>query len=216
MVRRLLASVFLAAFPVVVIPIAVTSIGARAGASPPAPVQQCMNGGWRTFTTASGQPFENQGQCVAYAIRHPVSLADLASSSVSGTLSANIGALRCSFVEATFSAQYPGSSAVGGVTLQTEGCIPLGGGNFPFTFTYSGTFTITTAVGALTGPVAGVITNVILPPPPFGNVVPVAATLTLTATSGTGQFAGTTGTLNFGLQFPEPGSPAFVGSITPA
>src|SRR5580700_6254092 len=146
MVRRLLAGVLLAAFPVVVIPIAVTSIGARAGASPPAPVQQCMNGGWRTFTTASGQPFENQGQCVAYAIRHPVSLADLASSSVSGTLSANIGALRCSFVEATFSAQYPGSSAVGGVTLQTEGCIPLGGGNFPFTFTYSGTFTITTAV----------------------------------------------------------------------
>ena len=45
MVRRLLASVFLAAFPVVVIPIAVTSMGARAGAAPPAAVQQCMR--WR-------------------------------------------------------------------------------------------------------------------------------------------------------------------------
>ena len=56
MVRRLLASVFLAAFPVVVIPIAVTSIGARAGAAPPAAVQQCKDSGWRTLTDASGQP----------------------------------------------------------------------------------------------------------------------------------------------------------------
>ena len=216
MVRRLLASVFLAAFPVVVIPIAVTSMGARAGAAPPAAVQQCKDGGWQTLTDASGQPFKSQGQCISYFIHNPVSLADLASSSVSGTLSANTGTGGCSFVEASFRATYPGSSAVGTVTLQTDGCIPLGGGNFPFTFTYSGTFTITTGVGTLTGTVAGFISNVIVqvPPPPDFNVVPVAATLTLTAVSGTGLFAGTTGTLNFGLQFPEP--PMFVGTILPA
>ena len=86
MVRRLLASVFLAAFPVVVIPIAVTSIGARAGAAPPTAVQQCTNGGWQTLTDASGQPFRNQGQCISYFIHHPVSLADLAGS-FSGTTS---------------------------------------------------------------------------------------------------------------------------------
>ena len=72
MVRRLLASVFLTAFPVVVIPIAVPSIGARAGAAPPTAVQHCNNGGWQTLTDASGQPFGNQGQCIAYAIHHPI------------------------------------------------------------------------------------------------------------------------------------------------
>jgi hypothetical protein len=65
MVRRLLASVFLATFPVVVIPIAVTSTSARAGAAPPTAVQQCKDGGWQTLTDASGQPFKNQGQCIS-------------------------------------------------------------------------------------------------------------------------------------------------------
>jgi len=73
MVRRLLVSVFLAAFPVVVIPIAVTSTGAQAGAAPPTAVQQCKNGGWQTLTDASGQPFNNQGQCVSYFIHNPAS-----------------------------------------------------------------------------------------------------------------------------------------------
>jgi hypothetical protein len=213
MIRRLLASVFLAALPVAVIPVAVTSIGGRAGASPPAPVQQCMNGGWQTLTDPSGQPFKNQGQCIAYAILHPVSLADLASSSVSGTLSANTGIVGCSFLEANFSAAYPGTSAVGTATLQTHGCIPLGGGNFPFTFAYAGTFTITTGVGTIAGTATGQIINSIVPPPAPFNIVPVTATVTLTATSGTGLFTGTTGTLNLGLLFPDP--PAFVGSVTP-
>ena len=86
MVRRLLVSVFLAVFPVVVIPIAVTSMGTQAGAAPPTAVQQCKDGGWRTLTDASGQPFKNQGQCISYFIHNPAS-----SWSIQSTPNANSG-----------------------------------------------------------------------------------------------------------------------------
>src|SRR5580704_16536035 len=153
MVRRSLASVFLAAFPVVVIPIAVTSIGARAGAAPPIAVQQCKDGGWQTLTDASGQPFRNQGQCISYFIHNPVSLADLAGS-FSGTTSFTFGTGGCSFVEQIFDATYPGSSALGSVTLHLDGCvtpvmIP------PERFTYAGTFTFATSVGTIAGNASG-------------------------------------------------------------
>jgi hypothetical protein len=211
MVRRLFAVLALAVVPFMGIS---TALGPGAGAASPGPIKGCMNGGWLTFTEASGEPFANQGQCIAYAIHHLVSLADLASSSFNATSYAAFG---CSFVGATFGATYPASSAVGPVTLQTEGCIPFGGGNFPFTFLYSGTFTITTSVGTLSGTAAGQITNVILPPPPYEvNLEPVTASLALTAKSGTGLFTGTTGTLNLGLTWTEPGTPPIVGSITPA
>jgi hypothetical protein len=29
---------------------------------------QCRNGGWRNYTDAAGQPFKNQGQCIAFAL----------------------------------------------------------------------------------------------------------------------------------------------------
>jgi hypothetical protein len=29
---------------------------------------QCRNGGWRNFTDAAGQPFRNQGECIAFAL----------------------------------------------------------------------------------------------------------------------------------------------------
>jgi hypothetical protein len=29
---------------------------------------QCRNGGWRNYTDATGQPFKNQGQCIAFAL----------------------------------------------------------------------------------------------------------------------------------------------------
>jgi hypothetical protein len=173
-----------------------------------------LNGSWQTFSEASGQAFTNQGLCIAYAIHHPVSLFDLASSHFNAMFSLISG---CSFVGASFGATYPGSSAVGTVMLRTNGCVPLGlGPDFPFTFLYAGTFTITTAVGSLSGSVAGQITNVLLPPPTELNLEPVAATLTLTATSGTGLFAGTTGNVNLGFEWTEPGSPPIVGTITPA
>jgi hypothetical protein len=138
-----------------------------------------------------------------------VSLTDLAGSPT-GTLSAVSGSNGCSFLDATFSATYPGSSAVGTVTLQMDGCIPLVLPPTPAPF--AGTFTLTTNVGTLSGTVAGQITNVLLPP---SNVGPASATLTLAATSGTGDFTGTTGTLNVSLQWPVPGSLSFTGTITP-
>ncbi len=178
MVRRLLASVFLAAFPVVVIPIAVTPMGAWAGAAAPTAVQQCKDDGWHTLTDASGQPFKNQGQCISYAIHNPVSLADLAGS-FSGTTSFTFGTNGCVLVEMVFDATYPGSSAVGSVTLHLDGCVPFGP-----PFTYSGTFTITTSVGTLAGAAVGTANN-LAGPPPF------VFDLTLTVLSGTGAFAAT-------------------------
>ena len=32
--------------------------------------EQCKNGGYTKFVDENGQPFKNQGQCVAYANRH--------------------------------------------------------------------------------------------------------------------------------------------------
>jgi hypothetical protein len=205
MVRRLLASVFLAAFPVVAIPVAVTSMGAPAGAAPPTVVQQCKNGGWQTLTDASGQRFRNQGQCISYFIHSPVSLADLAGS-FSGTESFTFGTGGCAFVEQDFDATYPGSSAVGSVTLHLDGCVILG--SFP-TVTFAGTFAITTSVGTLAGAAAGPINNLLGPGP-------VDYELTLTVLSGTGTFAGTTGTIHISMQWPQPPpfGPPVTGSVT--
>ena len=200
MVRRLLASVFLAALPVVVIPIAVTSIGARAGAAPPTAVQQCKDGGWQTLTDASGQPFSNQGQCISYFIHNPVSLADLAGS-FTGTTSFSFGTGSCA-IEQVFDATYPGSSAVGSVTLHLDGCV-----NLVVPFTYAGTFAIATSVGTLSGNAAGPITNL-----PIIGPSPADFELTLTVLSGTGAFAGTTGTINVSIQWP--GGTPVTGSVS--
>lgn len=201
MVRRLLASVFLVAFPVVVIPIAVTSMGSQAGAAPPTAVQQCKDGSWQTLSDASGQPFKNQGQCVSYFIHNPVGLADL-TGSFSGTQSFTFGTGGCSFVEQIFDAMYPGSSAVGSVTLHLDGCIVLG--VFP-QISYTGAFAITTSVGTLSGNAAGPINDILSPGP-------VDFELTLTVVSGTGAFAGTTGTINVSIQWP--GGTPVTGSVT--
>ncbi len=212
MVRRLLASLILAAFPVVVIPIAVTSMGAQAGSAPPTAVHQCKDGGWQTLTDASGQPFKNQGQCISYAIHHPISLSDLAGS-LTGTASLiGVGPDECSFLDMIFDATYPGSSAVGTVTLHMQGCISLVFPPAPIPFG-PGEFALATNVGTLNGTAAGPITTVFTP---SGSLFPASATLTLIATSGTGDFTGMTGTLNVSLQWPEPGSLSFIGTVTPA
>jgi hypothetical protein len=208
MVRRLLASVFLAAFPVAVIPIAVTSIGARAGAAPPTAVQQCKDGGWQTLADASGQPFRNQGQCISYFIHNPVSLADLAGS-FSGTTSYTVGTGGCSFVEQVFDATYPGSSAVGSVTLHLDGCVtPLM--IPPERFTYAGTFTFATSVGTIAGNASGAIYNAASSPPPL----PDDYELTLSVLSGTGAFGGTQGTIHVSIQWPPPFGSQVTGSVT--
>ena len=200
MVRRLLASVFLAAFPVVVIPIAVTSIGARAGAAPPTAVQQCKDGGWQALTAASGQPFKNQGQCISYFIHNPVSLADL-TGSFSGTTSFTFGTGGCAFVEQFFDATYPGSSAVGSVTLHLDVCVAV----VPLIGALTGTFTIATSVGTLAGSAAGQAT---------GLGFPTDFELTLTVLSGTGAFEGTTGTIHVSIQWPSGPLPPVTGSVT--
>lgn len=199
MVRRLLASVFLAAFPVVVLPISVTSIGA--GAAPPTAVQQCKDGGWQTLTDASGQTFRNQGQCISYFIHHLVSLADLAGS-FSGTTSVGGGTVVCS-IEQLFDAMYLGSSDLGSVTLHLDGCF-----NPSFPFTYTGIFAIATNVGTLAGNSNGPVSS-----PPFPPSVPDFE-LTLTVLSGTGAFAGTIGTIHVSIQWPPPFGPSVTGSVS--
>ena len=160
MVRRLLASVFLAAFPVVVIPIAVTSMGARAGAAlQPQSSSARMVAGRRSLTHRGR--LLNQGQCISYFIHHPVSLADLAGSFF-GTTSVGGGTVVCSFVEQLFDATYPGSSAVGSVTLHLDGCF-----NCPASFTYTGIFAIATSVGTLVGNANGPVSSTLLSLPRF-------------------------------------------------
>jgi hypothetical protein len=203
MVRRLLASVFLAAFPVLVIPIAVTSMGARAGAAPPAAVQQCKHGGWQTLTDASGQPFRNQGRCISYLIHNPVSLADL-DGSFTGTQSFTSGN-GCPFVNQVFDATYPGSSAVGSVALHLDGCVnPIPPPGF---YQYIASFAITTSVGTLAGSATGPITSV-------GNFPGTAYDfeLTLSVLSRTGAFAATTGTIHVFIEWPF--QPQVTGSVS--
>jgi hypothetical protein len=201
MVRRLLASVFLAAFPVVVIPIAVTPMGAWAGAAAPTAVQQCKDDGWHTLTDASGQPFKNQGQCISYFIHNPVSLADVAGS-FSGTTAWTSGTGGCSFVEQLFDATYPGSSVVGSVTLHLDVCVaitPLGA--------LTGSFTIATSDGTLAGNEAGQATNVV-------NGFPTDFELTLIVLSGSGAFAVTTGTIHVSIQWIGGGPPGIPTPVT--
>ena len=169
--------------------------------------------GTSAWTAGSTETFTTLGIWTGTISYPVVSLSDLAGS-LTGTPSAQTS---CSFAGVAFNATYSGSSAVGAVTLQMNGCIPNTGPNFPFTFEYSGTFTATTGVGTLSGSIAGQITNVLLSPPPEINLEPTSATLTLMATSGTGDFTGMTGTLNVSLQWPEPGSSStIVGTVTPS
>ncbi len=93
-----------------------------------------------------------------------------------------------------------------------NGCIPLVLPPSPTPF--AGTFALSTSVGTLSGTVGGQITNVRLPS--SLDIEPSSAALTLTATSGTGLFTGTTGNLNVSLQWPDLGSFAFVGTVTPS
>jgi hypothetical protein len=139
---------------------------------------------------------------VSVTVNNPASLVDL-TGSFSGTTSWTSGTGGCAFppaIEQVFDATYPGSSAVGSVTLHLDGCVAP--------FTYTGTFTITTSVGTLAGNVSGTV-NGLGGPPPYGFY------LTLTVVSGTGAFSGTTGTIDVNIGMVGDGSPSPVtGSVS--
>jgi hypothetical protein len=163
-----------------------------------------MNGGWQTFTEASGQPFPNQGLCIAYAIQHPVSLADL-QGSFTGTWGFQFPPNGCPtppFGSANlltgFSTRYAGSPAVGLVTLDIAGCVLITRFGTPVSFS-NGMFTISTNVGTLAGSASGGISS-------------SAVGLTLGVTSGTGLFSGIVGNLGVSIQLVSLGF--MTGSLT--
>jgi hypothetical protein len=110
-------------------------------------------------------------------------LADLANSSFTATQS--VGGSGCGIVHLTFDAVYPGSAAVGNVTLHIAGCV-----SDPYT--YVGTFTITTGVGTLSGSAPGTVTEQIV-----GGDLQESYQIGLSVTTATGSFSGTTGSLLF-------------------
>jgi hypothetical protein len=123
-------------------------------------------------------------------------LADLANSSFTYTASEVVGGNGCSFVYGAFEAVYPGSAAVGNVTLHIAGCVTD-------PYTYVGSFTITTGVGTLSGNAMGSITYI-------GDTLESNYQITLSVTTATGSFSGTTGSLVFSAPYQTPQ----VGSLT--
>ena len=114
-------------------------------------------------------------------------LADLANSSFTATGSDVVGGNGCSFVYGTIDAVYPGSAAVGNVTLHIAGCVTD-------PYHYAGSFTITTGVGTLSGSATGSITYI-------GDTLDANYQITLSVATATGSFTGTTGNLLFSAPY---------------
>ena len=112
-------------------------------------------------------------------------LADLANSSFTSTASGS--RTGCGIVYLTFDAVYPGSAAVGNVTLHIVGCVTD-------PYTYAGSFTITTGVGTLSGSATGSITYI-------GDTLEMNYQINLSVATTTGSFTGTTGTLLFSAPY---------------
>jgi hypothetical protein len=171
----------------------------------PTSKDQCKHGGWQNLADETGRPFPNQGRCVSWAIHHPaplVGLADLAGSfSFTGDTSFVGQFPGCGGdIHQVFDVAYSGSPAVGTVALHIEGCLS------PALTSLMGTFTISTNVGTLNGTASGPIT--------FTAVTDFE--LSLTVTSGTGAFQGTTGVLHATLIWDGPPSTVLTGSVTSA
>ena len=112
-------------------------------------------------------------------------LADLADSSFTSTASGSRSG--CAIVHLTFDAVYPGSPAVGNVTLHIAGCVTD-------PYTYAGSFTISTGVGTLSGSAMGSITYI-------GETLEMSYQINLSVATATGSFTGTTGTLSFSAPY---------------
>jgi hypothetical protein len=117
------------------------------------------------------------------------------------------------------------AGAAGTETLQTNFSNPFafdfyscssGPFNFCAQASGSGTFTVTTSVGTLSGTASGEFDGPIVSEFPIPEAALATGTLGLTVTSATGAFTGTTGgTLNVALQFPVVfGAKSFIGTVT--
>ena len=140
---------------------------------------------------------------VSIAVNNPPSLVDL-TGSFSGTTSYSGATGGCSFEEQVFDATYRGSSAVGSVTLHLDGCV--NGTLEQQNWTYTGTFAIATSVGTLAGSADGPLAIVSGTSDDFE--------LTLSNLSGTGAFAGTTGTIDVSILWAPPFGPQVTGSVS--
>ena len=147
------------------------------------------NGSYVLVSYASGPGGSTASSGVSITVANP-GLADLANSSFAFTASDAVGGNGCSFVYGAFDAVYPGSAAVGNVTLHIAGCVldP---------YTYAGSFTITTGVGTLSGSATGSITYI-------GDTLESSYLITLSVTTATGSFSGTTGSLGFSAPYQTP------------
>jgi hypothetical protein len=141
------------------------------------------NGSYVLVSVASGPGGSGFSPGVTVTVANP-GLADLANSSFTMTGSDVVGGNGCSFVYGAIDAVYPGSAAVGNVTLHMAGCVT------PSTFT--GSFTITTGVGTLSGSATGPIIE-----EEIGVDLVQIYQVTLSVNAATGSFAGTTGNLLF-------------------
>ena len=113
---------------------------------------------------------------------HVVSLVDL-TGAFSGTTKVFVNS--CPILGQDFDATYVGGAAVGAVTFHTDGCFQ----EVASSFTYTGTFTISTNLGSVSGSVAGPINGA-----PFYKTFDYE--ITLAVTSGTGGFTKTRGALH--------------------
>ena len=158
--------------------------------------------GTSASTAGSSETFTTLGIWTGTISYPVVSLADISSSSFSGTQTYT-GISGCAFTYETFDAVYPGSAAVGNVSLQIAGCVDAFPSATPSQ--YTGSFTITTGVGTLSGSASGLV-SLQLP-----NVV---AQIALSINARTGSFTGTTGSLLFSATFPLVSDLSFVASLT--
>jgi hypothetical protein len=209
MFRRLLACALAGSALLLVVPS--TAAGAVNSTSLPSSARACLGGGWRSLSDAQGRPFKNQGECVAFMLRHPVTLADLSGSYVGGTGNAVQNGGTCPPVGfdfyLKFDTTYTGSAAVGTVALHLEGCAEFSIDFTAGTFT-AGTFSLSTNVGSVSGTTEGSVTATL----DRNSNVTVDLSLTFTVTSGTGAFSTTTGTLRFTQHAPPFAS--VTGTIT--
>jgi hypothetical protein len=142
---------------------------------------------------------------VTFVVSNPVTLGDLTQPNISGTGTAAVNVNGCSLSVAVNSS-YEGGSSVAGIELQIAGCV---GELEPAPFT--GTFTVTTTnAGTLSGTASGSVSD--NNPPDEVNFA-----LTLTVTTATGSYAGTTGALQVSLSSSASAPPTdipFTGSVS--